>query len=282
MLTRLAIRIQERFNALTPREQSLASYILDHQHEVIGFSATDLARGAGVSKSTAARFFRSLGYDSFDAVRRQAREELNWSQPILGSTAAPRAEKAGSAQAYLTQEVTNLTRSLEGLSSDTLRAASETLAGAGRVWVAALGDDAPLAAFAVQLFSGVRDGVQLLTDGSVPLELRLASLAPNDAVLLFALPPRPPALTFIIRQAEAADSRLVVLSDTASPPLAAAAAVVRCHVWADRDRRSLTPVVSILQHMALRLALQLGSRATNRRQLIDSLREGRGNGLDHS
>ncbi len=281
MLTRLAIRIQERFNVLTPREQALAGYILDHQHEVIGFSATDLARGAGVSKSTAARFFRSLGYDSFDAVRRQAREELNWAQPILGSEPAPRVDSVGSAQGFLTQEVTNVTRTLEGVSSDTLRIAVEALANGDRVWVAALGDDAPLAPFAVHLFSALRDGVQLLTDGNVPLELRLASLAPGDTVLLFALPPRPAGATFIARQVEAAGSALVILSDTASAMAVAGGTVLRCHIWADRERRSLTPVISILQYMGVRLTNELGSRATNRRRLIDSLRDG-GDGYDRS
>ena len=61
MATRLALRIQEHFNELTPSEQKLASLLLDRPDEFLTFSATELAGLAGISKATAARLFQSLG-----------------------------------------------------------------------------------------------------------------------------------------------------------------------------------------------------------------------------
>ena len=82
MGTRLALRIQERFEDLTRSEQKLAQFLLDRPDEILGTSATELAGFAGVSKATAARLFRNLGYSDFNDVRLQAREERNRTGPV--------------------------------------------------------------------------------------------------------------------------------------------------------------------------------------------------------
>ncbi|MEQ9690297.1 MAG: hypothetical protein RLO48_11250 [Bauldia litoralis] len=82
MATRLALLIQDRFEALTPSEKKLAGLLLDRPDEILTFSATELAGFAGVSKATAARFFRTLGYADFNDVRLQAREERNRTGPV--------------------------------------------------------------------------------------------------------------------------------------------------------------------------------------------------------
>ena len=66
MSTRLSLRIQERINRLTKSEQKLARVILESPTLIETHTATELASIADVSKATAARFFRALGYADFD------------------------------------------------------------------------------------------------------------------------------------------------------------------------------------------------------------------------
>src|SRR5258707_14357228 len=111
MGTLLALRIQERFDQLPPSEQKIATVLLDHSDDILTYSATELAALSGVSKATAVRFFRRLGYRDFNEVRLQAREERNRTPPMSGTTAAiKRPEGAATISEHLQLEIANLTR----------------------------------------------------------------------------------------------------------------------------------------------------------------------------
>lgn len=274
MLTRLAIRIQEHLDALTPSERALASFILDNQHLVVGLSAAELAREAGTSKSTAVRFFRTLGYESFEAVRLQARGELNRLQPG-GQWAGPPeiVPPAGSPAAFLSQEMASLARTLEGLSSEALRLATERLAGAERIWIGAFEEDAALGRLALGLLSPLRPGVDLIADGVTPIFNKLVSVGPRDTLLLVTLGKRADPARFAIEQAESAGCSLVVVTNLWQQAPLGSPVMMRCHAAPGASGGSATAAVSVLQLLARQLAARLGERATGRQALIASLRE---------
>jgi len=273
MPTRLAIRIQECFDALTPSERNLATYILDNQHQVVALSAAELAREAGTSKSTTVRFFRALGYESFEAVRLQARHELNQRQP--GGDIAPPAPaaRAGTTEAFLVEEVTALSRTLEALNSETLRAAVERLAVAERVWVLALDDDAPLGPLAETMLLSVRGNVNLLADGHSALSTRLVSINPRDTLLVLAFGRRSAEAKFAIEQALSAGASMTVLTNLALATPLGGDLVIRAYARSAMPEGSLVAAVAVLQLLARRLAARLGARAASRKALIDGVRD---------
>lgn len=273
MPTRLATRIQECFDALTPSERALASYILENPNGVVGLSAAELSRAAGTSKSTTVRFFRALGYESFEAVRLQVRAELNHHQPNGWSGRRPESARAGSPEAYVADELTALARTHESLNSETLRAVVERLAVADRIWLLTLDDDAPLAALAEGLFLSVRDNVHILADGRTSLLVRLASVGPKDVLLVIALGHRSAEAKFAIEQVASAGAGLVVLTNTSLPSPLGADLVIRCHASSGMPGGSLTAAISTLQFVVRRLAERLGARAASRKALIERLRD---------
>ena len=143
MTTRLTLAIQEHFEQLSPSERKLAKLLLERADDMLTYSATELAAMADVSKATAARLFRSLGYADFNEVRLQAREERNLAPPFQ----APRPDGAAapvrshSISAHLHTESESLARTFESLRSDTLLAAAGLLAKAPKVWLLGLGMD---------------------------------------------------------------------------------------------------------------------------------------------
>ena len=69
----LVHRIRETYDALPLGERKLAELILEMRGDLAAYSATELAARSGVSKATAARLVRRLGYADFHEMRQQAR-----------------------------------------------------------------------------------------------------------------------------------------------------------------------------------------------------------------
>ena len=273
MPTRLAIRIQESLDELTPSERSLATYILENQHLVVGLSAAELAREAGTSKSTTVRFFRTLGYESFDAVRLQARGELNRLQPGAELVASVSRTRAGSPEAFLAEEMTALARSHEGLSSETVKAMVDRLAAADRVWVAAYGDDALVAPLVQGVLSAVRNNVQLLSDGVTSTFNKLISMGPRDSLLLITLGERSAEARFAVEQGKAAGVSVLVLANLSVSTPVGSDVVVRCHANSSLPDGSVVGAVSVMQFIARQLAVRLGPRSASRRALLEGIKE---------
>lgn len=273
MPTRLAIRIQESLDDLTPSERTLAAYILENQHLMVGLSAAELAREAGTSKSTTVRFFRTLGYESFDAVRLQARGELNRLQPGADIVANVSRTRAGSPEAYLAEEMTALARSHEGLSSATVKAMLDKLAAADRVWVAAFGDDTLIAPLVHGALSAVRNNVHLLSDGVTSTLNKLISLGPRDSLLLITLGERSIDAKFAAEQAKAAGASILVLANLSVSSPVGSDVVVRCHANSSLPDGSVVGAVSIMQFIARQLAVRLGARAATRKALLEGIKE---------
>ncbi len=276
MGTRLALRIQDRFEGLTPSEQKLAALLLDRPDEILTFSATELAGLAGVSKATAARFFRNLGYADFNDVRLQAREERNRTGPVQQVPMPVEApEGAATVPTHLQVEMANLTRTFEELRSDMLGSIAERLATAERVWVAGLGPEGGLARHARIHMARVRPSVHLVSENTGSWAEELASTGPSDALLVIVLRPWPKVIDAILDFAKTTRLGTIVVTD----PTGAArsrrhgATPLVCHISTPGAETSHTTVLSMLHLVANAVAARLGAAARRRRDLITDLRE---------
>lgn len=276
MATRLALLIQDRFEALTPSEKKLAGLLLDRPDEILTFSATELAGFAGVSKATAARFFRNLGYADFNDVRLQAREERNRTGPVHQVPMPAEApEGAATVPTHLQVEMANLTRTFEELRSDSISAIAEKLATAQRIWVAGLGAEGGLARHTRIHLSRVRSSVHLISENAGAWPEELASTGPADALLVIALRPWPPVMSPILDFARTTRLATIVVSDptNAARVRRHGATPLVCHVSTPGPEASHTTVLSMLHLIASALAARIGASALRRRDLIEDLRE---------
>ena len=276
MGTRLALRIQERYEGLTASEQKLATLLLDRPDEILTFSATELAGLAGVSKATAARFFRNLGYSDFNDVRLQAREERNRTGPVhqVPMPAEP-PEGASTVPTHLQVEMANLTRTFEDLRSDLLGSVADRLAAAERVWVAGLGAEAGLARHARIQMARIRPAVHLVSENTGTWAEELASTGPADALLVIALRPWLSVIEAILDFARTTRLDTIVVTDptNAARTRRHGATALVCHISSPGPETSHTTVLSMLQLLISALAVRLGKSALRRRDLIADLRE---------
>ncbi|MEZ5931816.1 MAG: MurR/RpiR family transcriptional regulator [Alphaproteobacteria bacterium] len=276
MATRLALRIQDCFESLSPSEKKLATLLIETQDDVLTYSATELAKLAGVSKATAARLFQSLGYRDFNDVRLQAREERNRTAPTLRVPVPTSAAKGASLiSAHLQTELGNLTRTFEELGSDHLRKAARTLAEAPRIWVLAAGAEAGIARYLRLLLARIRPSVHLFTGDAGCWAEDTAMMGPKDALVTVAFRPLPGELSPILGWAATSRVRLVAITDpTTRDRLRRQGAVTLvCHVVGQIFGPSQTAGMSLARLIASATAERLGRTATDRLALIEDIQD---------
>jgi DNA-binding MurR/RpiR family transcriptional regulator len=275
MSDRLILRIQERFDQLSASEQKLARLLVERRDDILTYSATQLASMAEVSKATAARFFRSLGYADFNEVRVQAREERNRTGPYRYSAVDAQDTAFGRPiGSHLELEIANLTRTFEELRPDKLSEAAEVLRDAPRVWFLGIGLEEGLARYGRLLLARLRHEVlQLSTHGAWAEEL--AMTGPRDALVAITVRPRPRILRPIFEYAKTTRVNVVTITDKMSVLTAQrySKVVIPCHVTSYGLGPSYTSIASTLRLLAIAFATRAGESATQRADIIADIHE---------
>jgi DNA-binding MurR/RpiR family transcriptional regulator len=271
MSVRLSLRIQERFDKLSPAEQKLARLIIERKDDILTYSATEMAELAEVSKATAARLFRSLGYADFNEVREQSREERNRTEPYRFSTGSRAHGKLSkSIGDHLNLEISNLTRTFEELRSDRLNQAADLIKDAPKVWLLGLGPEEGIARHGRLLLSRLRHDVMQIGLNQASWAEDLAMTGPRDVLIAITLKPRPRVLRPILEYAKTTRVNTIMVTDQMSVLWAQkyAKLVLPCHVASHGLGPSYTAISSALRLLAVAYAERIGDSATERLDLI--------------
>ena len=276
MSIRLSLRIQECYDRLSPAEKKLARLILERKDDILTYSATEMAELAEVSKATAARLFRSLGYADFNEVREQSREERNRTEPYRYSLASRSEPHFGkSIGAHLDLEIANLTRTFEELSSERLHQAAGLIKDAPKVWFLGLGPEEGMARLGRLLMARLRHDVMQIGLHPSSWAEDLAMTGPRDALVVISLKPRPRLLRPILDYARTTRVNIIMVTDQMSTLWAQkyASAVLPCHVASHGLGPSYTAMASALRLLAMAYAERAGERAAQRLELIAEIHE---------
>ncbi|MGI9505552.1 MAG: MurR/RpiR family transcriptional regulator [Geminicoccaceae bacterium] len=279
---RLAKRILDQYDAMPRGERRLADLLLEQPMAVIEQSAAKLAERAAVSKATTTRFFQRLGYPSFKAAQRTAREQGIDPQPVeFGARMQRLADQQMDLSQHLQSEVQNLVRSIEQQRSDDMSRAVRMLARADKLWVVGFGDNYPLAHFARALLIKIRPDIRMIPIGGFSVPEEFASISPSDTMLAFGLSRRTRALRNILRSAAQADAKTVFVTDYPSQPSAGGETVMlRCRSVGAAVFDSPTAAVSLMIYLCSSLAAHLGEASIERLRRIESIHSDWEDGLD--
>lgn len=268
-------RILEQHDQLTESERRLADVTLACVGTLASYSATELAQMAGVSKATAARFFRRLGYESFNEVRAQARDAADRGSPLyeLAGVQLPAAPADALAQ-HLANDLQNLAQTFERLDAAAIAAVLGQLAGARRIWIAGFRNGRVLAQYAWALLTQLRGGVELVPGPGLNLAEDLADLGPDDVLLVMDFRRRVALLRPMVEHANRVGATVVILTDPSATELPARAdLVLRCVNHGAAMFDSYVAALSLINHLCSSLALELGDAARRRLERIESLHE---------
>ncbi|WP_159911698.1 MurR/RpiR family transcriptional regulator [Pantoea sp. 18069] len=282
--TPLDARIREVYADLSAAERKLADVLLARQHDLRGYSATELAALADTSKSSAARFFRRLGYAGFDEFRLQVRSRATPHSPLARLAQAPAQPSADAGlQAHARRDAQRLLAWSEELRDEDVQAALAQLVRARRIAVLGYRHSQVTAQYASLLFDQVRPDVQLLATGGGREAEALAGLGAKDLLFVVDFRRRSAQLARVLAAASAVGIPLVVLSDAAPGEWLATTAqadvVLRCaRTAAAPQPPEQTPLfdtyvcgISLVNFLATALAARLRASAQARLTRIEHL-----------
>ncbi|MEG2629417.1 MAG: MurR/RpiR family transcriptional regulator [Comamonas sp.] len=278
----LDARIREVYADLSAAERKLADVVLARQQDLRGYSATELAALAETSKSSAARFFRRLGYAGFDEFRLQVRSRATAHSPLARLAQAPVEPGDAGLQAHARRDAQRLLDWSQELRDEDVQAALAQLARARRVGVLGYRHSQVTAQYASLLFDQVRPDVQLLATGGGREAEALAGLGTKDLLFVVDFRRRSALLARVLAAARAVGIPLVVLSDAAPGEWIEAAAqadvVLRCARAAAPQPPEPTPLfdtyvcgISLVNFLATALAARLRASAQARLTRIEHL-----------
>lgn len=182
-------RLRESYHDLSPQEQRVAAFIVDHFDDLISYNSAELARLSGVSKATVSRLFRRLGYERYKDMR----EELR----ILRQSGMPLTENRDAVQGntllarHYKQEMANLTHWINVLDPQQFTAVVSGLVNAKRIFIIGLRNSWPVAMHLRQQLLQVRSDVYLLPQPGQTLAEELVDISEEDCVVAVAFRRRP-------------------------------------------------------------------------------------------
>ncbi|REC93619.1 MurR/RpiR family transcriptional regulator [Kushneria indalinina] len=266
----LGQRLRQQFDQLTPNEQKVAGFILDHFDDVAVYSAADLARLTGVSKATVSRLFRRLGFASFSEVRQHARELRYHGVPLVTDSSA-----LGSGlerfQRHFERERDNLHQMLAAIDAGTFDALVEALDCAPEVLVIGYRNGYPPALHLRQQLMQVRPGVRLAPLPGQSLGEELVGVPKGTLAIVMGFRRRAHGFSSLLEQLKDGGVDTLLIGD---PTLAAAGASptwqLECPLDSVSAFDSYTSVMSLINLLSNAL---LHKRLGEGRARIDAISE---------
>jgi DNA-binding MurR/RpiR family transcriptional regulator len=266
------------YESLPPGEHKLADTVLARLRDLASYSATELAADASVSKATAARFFRRIGYESFEHARLQARAEAHLASPLYALAGVNSSEhKSDAWSRHLAADLKNISESFGQSGSGVLEQAIRLIAKAPRVHVAGMRNGYFVATYAAYLLDQVREDVVTLPNAAMTLAEDLVSIGRGDVLLVVDFRRRSTLLQTIVDTARQAGAQLVFLASPGMPPLSRPGdVVVHCLTDGASIFDSYVSAVSIINYLCAAVAKELGKKSRKRLEAIEDLHESLG------
>ncbi|MDX6019084.1 MurR/RpiR family transcriptional regulator [Scandinavium sp. V105_16] len=204
-------RLRACFNELSPQEQRVASFIMDHFDDLVGYNSAELARLSGVSKATVSRLFRHLGYERFKDMRDELRTLRQSGMPLTGERDAVQGNTL--LARHYKQEMANLTQWVNALDASLFDEVIAALASARRVFIVGLRNSAPVALHLRQQLMQSRGNVWLMPQPGQTLAEEVVDITPEDLVIVVAFRRRSRVIRPLLEALQSQQAQVLVISE---------------------------------------------------------------------
>ncbi|TDN56467.1 MurR/RpiR family transcriptional regulator [Scandinavium goeteborgense] len=204
-------RLRACYNELSPQEQRVAAFIMDHFDDLVSYNSAELARLSGVSKATVSRLFRHLGYERFKDMRDELRTLRQSGMPLTGDRDAVQGNTL--LARHYKQEMANLTQWVNALDADLFAEVVTALSAAKRVLIVGLRNSSPVALHLRQQLMQSRGNVWLMPQPGQTLAEEVVDITPDDLVIVVAFRRRPRVIRPLLEALQAQQAQVLVLSE---------------------------------------------------------------------
>lgn len=209
--------ISEHFSNLTKSEKRIANFLRKHQEEAAFLSAGEIADKLDLSEATLVRFARTLGFNSYPAMRtvlqENFRRRVSHSARLRGRLDDLR--EAGDIFERLTvTEIDYLTQALESIDRNEMKKAVELIRNSNRIFVFGLGPSISLVdLMEIRLRRFGKDVVPLRSSGRELVESLLLMKA-DDLLFVICFFDQNPALKLLLEYGKKVGATIIMLTDT--------------------------------------------------------------------
>jgi DNA-binding MurR/RpiR family transcriptional regulator len=267
--------IRSRYADLSPSDRKLSEVVIARQNDLVAFSATELAALAGVSKASAARFFKRLGYQDFNEFRAGVRARFSSESPLYNLDRVARTHKPQEGFAsHVQADALNLAELLKRVRPDDIRQALLLLKQAKRLWVAGYRNGYASAFYAHALFSHARPDVTLINEAAAKSADLLADMKKGDVLFAIDFRRRTRQLPKLLDVAREAGVAVVLLTYTPMSSLAVQANVVlNCPIEGSAIFDSYAAAMSLVNYLGTELVTSTPAVSRKRMARIERLHE---------
>jgi len=261
-------RVRRHLADCPPVERQLAEFVLDFPGDLASYTASELAKLAGVSNATVTRFIRRLGYAHFEAARLQVRAERSAGSPLYLASRQQGVDQQFGHRLGRSQD--NLQRTLARLTPHLVEDVAAACVAARKVWVVGLRSSQSFATyFRWQLFQ-LKEAVQTLPAAGDTLGQYLASVVPDDVVVVFALRRRPALLHPLTQRLVDQGARVLYISDQPLPEHAGLAWHLYCACESDSPLDDHTAVTMVCHLLVSAILERAGPTERSRLSAIEA------------
>lgn len=209
--------ISENYKDLTKSEKQIADYLRKNQEESAFLSAGEVANRLDLSEATLVRFARSLGFDSYPAMREVLQENFRrrvTHSARLRSRLDDLREAGDIYERLVVSEMDYMTQSLESVDREALHQAVSLMENRKRIYIFGIGPSASLVELMrLRLERFGHQVVPLTTAGRELLE-PLLSMTEQDLLFVICFFDVTPALQFLLDYARDTNCPVIMLTDT--------------------------------------------------------------------
>jgi DNA-binding MurR/RpiR family transcriptional regulator len=265
--------IRSRYEGLSPTDRKLSDIVVERRRDLLAYTATELAQLAGVSKASAARYFKRLGYQDFNDFRAKVRAGLSPESPLSNLESVTRAgDPHPGFASHVAVDARNLAQTLERLNPDDMNRALALLQSARRLWVAGYRNGYATAFYAQALFSHAKLNVALVNEAAANSADILAEVQPGDVLFAIDFRRRTRILSKVIQVARELGATVVLLTYEPLSDLAAQAdLVLTCSTEGSAIFDSYVAAMSIVNYLATELVRQAQPGSRKRMQRIEDV-----------
>ncbi len=128
-------RIQDAYAKLSPSYQRVGRFILDHYHEAVFMSASQLAMRLDVDAATVVRFAQKIGYSGYPNLLEDMRKVIQQDLYRARTSPAEAADMTSTTLAVIELQVNNLQAMRASLNRELLSQALEQIVNAHRIYI---------------------------------------------------------------------------------------------------------------------------------------------------
>lgn len=254
-------RIESHYEQLSPNARRIANYLQQNPLDVLNTSVAEIADITQTSKATVSRFFRQLGYDSHQDVKKELRTLRAAGYPLPMSNTDNN---------YVNQEMERISQTWDTIKTQDIDCLVDSIVSASRITLIGYRNSYPVALHFRQQLLQLRDKVRILPQPGQSIGEEIQDLSKDELVIIVGFRRRPKIVGQLVNKLQ--NSNVVLLADpSAQIYRSKVSQLLICQLGQELPLDSYAAPMSVISVICNAVMTKLKSSSTGRIKAISSL-----------